>query len=256
MNKILAFTERNIKEMLRDPLSYIFCLGFPLVMLLIMTLVDRSIPAEAGMTMFRIDNLSAGIAVFGQTFVMLFTAMTVSKDRCTSFMTRMYATPMVSFDFAAGYILPMLVISMIQTVITYAASLIISLITGVHLSIGGILMSTVVLIPSALMFIGLGLLFGTLFNDKAAPGMCSIVISLSSFLGCIWFDADSTGGIMLKICKALPFYYCTRSARSSLVLDHSSDGLVIPLIIVSACTIVITALSIFIFNRKMKADLS
>lgn len=256
MNKILAFTERNIKEMLRDPLSYIFCLGFPLVMLLIMTLVDRSIPAEAGMTMFRIDNLSAGIAVFGQTFVMLFTAMTVSKDRCTSFMTRMYATPMVSFDFAAGYILPMLVISMIQTVITYAASLIISLITGVQLSIGGILMSTVVLIPSALMFIGLGLLFGTLFNDKAAPGMCSIVISLSSFLGCIWFDADSTGGIMLKICKALPFYYCTRSARSSLVLDHSSDGLVIPLIIVSACTIVITALSIFIFNRKMKADLS
>lgn len=256
MNKILAFTERNIKEMLRDPLSYIFCLGFPLVMLLIMTLVDRSIPAEAGMTMFRIDNLSAGIAVFGQTFVMLFTAMTVSKDRCTSFMTRMYATPMVSFDFAAGYILPMLVISMIQTVITYAASLIISLITGVQLSIGGILMSTVVLIPSALMFIGLGLLFGTLFNDKAAPGMCSIVISLSSFLGCIWFDADSTGGIMLKICKALPFYYCTRSARSSLVLDYSFDGLVIPLIIVSACTIVITALSIFIFNRKMKADLS
>lgn len=256
MNKILAFTERNIKEMLRDPLSYIFCLGFPLVMLLIMTLVDRSIPAEAGMTMFRIDNLSAGIAVFGQTFVMLFAAMTVSKDRCTSFMTRMYATPMVSFDFAAGYILPMLVISMIQTVITYAASLIISLITGVQLSIGGILMSTVVLIPSALMFIGLGLLFGTLFNDKAAPGMCSIVISLSSFLGCIWFDADSTGGIMLKICKALPFYYCTRSARSSLVLDYSFDGLVIPLIIVSACTIVITALSIFIFNRKMKADLS
>lgn len=256
MNKILAFTERNIKEMLRDPLSYIFCLGFPLVMLLIMTLVDRSIPAEAGMTMFRIDNLSAGIAVFGQTFVMLFTAMTVSKDRCTSFMTRMYATPMVSFDFAAGYILPMLVISMIQTVITYAASLIISLITGVQLSIGGILMSTVVLIPSALMFIGLGSLFGTLFNDKAAPGMCSIVISLSSFLGCIWFDADSTGGIMLKICKALPFYYCTRSARSSLVLDYSFDGLVIPLIIVSACTIVITALSIFIFNRKMKADLS
>lgn len=256
MNNILAFTERNIKEMLRDPLSYIFCLGFPLVMLLVMTLVDRSIPSEAGMTVFRIDNLSPGIAVFGQTFVMLFTAMNVSKDRSTSFMTRMYATPMVSSDFALGYILPMFIISIIQTVITYAASFIISLVTDVQLSIAGMLFSTVVLIPSALMFIGLGLLFGTLFNDKAAPGMCSIEISLSSFLGCIWFDADSTGGIMLKICKSLPFYYCTRSARASLALNFSYDNLVLPLFIVAACTVVITLVAILIFSRKMKSDMS
>lgn len=98
------------------------------------------------------------------------------------------------------------------------------------------------------MFIGLGLLFGTLFNDKAAPGMCSIVISLSSFLGCIWFDADSTGGIMLKICKSLPFYYCTRSARASLALNFSYDNLVLPLFIVAACTVVITLVAILIFS--------
>lgn len=98
MHKITAFAERNAKEILRDALSYIFCLGFPLVMLIIMTLVDKSIPKEAGLTVFRIENLAGGIAVFGQTFIMLFTAITVAKDRSGAFLVRMYATPMKSMD--------------------------------------------------------------------------------------------------------------------------------------------------------------
>ena len=93
MNRVLAFADRNRKEILRDPLSYIFCLAFPLAMLVVMTLVNASIPKESGMTVFRIDNLAVGIAVFGQTFVMLFTGLTVSKDRSGSFLVRMYATP-------------------------------------------------------------------------------------------------------------------------------------------------------------------
>ena len=113
MNKIKAFSERNRKEILRDPLSYIFCLAFPLVMLIIMTIVDTSIPKEA-VTVFHIDSLSAGVAVFGQTFVMLFTSLTVSKDRSGSFLVRMYASPMTSKDFTIGYILPMFIISTVQ----------------------------------------------------------------------------------------------------------------------------------------------
>ncbi|MBR2283453.1 MAG: ABC transporter permease [Ruminococcus sp.] len=256
MNRIAAFTVRNIKEMVRDPLSYIFCIGFPLVMLIIMTVVNESIPAQSGMTIFRIDNLSAGIAVFGQTFVMLFTALTISKDRSGAFLARMYATPMTPTDFTVGYILPMLIISVIQSVITYAASFIISLITGVSLSAAGILLSVIVLIPSALMFIGFGVLFGTLFNDKAAPGLCSIIISLSSILGCIWFDADSAGGIVLKICRALPFYYSTRSARAAIVPDLSAEKLLIPLMIVVVCAALLLILSAVVFRRKMRADLA
>ena len=129
MNRTLAFADRNRKEILRDPLSYIFCLAFPLVMLAVMTLVNTSIPKESGMTVFRIDNLCVGIAVFGQTFVMLFTGLTVSKDRSGSFLIRMYATPMEPADFTMGYMLPMLVIALAQNVLIYLASLLISLIT-------------------------------------------------------------------------------------------------------------------------------
>lgn len=99
MNRVLAFSGRNLKELLRDPLSYIFCLGFPLVMLVIMSIVNQSIPPEAGMTIFNIENLAGGIAMFGQSFIMLFTRLSVSKDRSGAFLTRLYASPMKSFEF-------------------------------------------------------------------------------------------------------------------------------------------------------------
>ena len=256
MNRILAFADRNRKEILRDTLSYIFCLAFPLAMLLIMTLVNSSIPKESGMTVFRIDNLAVGVAVFGQTFVMLFTGLTVSKDRSGSFLVRMYATPMESYDFTIGYMLPMLVIALVQNLLIYLASLVISLITRPAINLLGLLASMVTLIPSAVMFISIGLLFGTLFSDKAAPGLCSIIISLSSFLGCVWFDADQTGGVMLTICRILPFYYCTRSGRSAVRLDFGANTWMIPLLIVILCAAAMAVISSLAFRARMKADLS
>lgn len=254
MNRIFAFTRRNIKELLRDPLGYIFCLGFPLIMLIIMTLVDQSIPKEA-VTIFHIENLAPGVAVFGQMFVMLFTALNVSNDRSGTFLMRLYATPMTAADLTAGYIIPMLIIAIIQTVITFTAAFIISVVIGSTLSIGGILMCMLTLIPSALMFIGIGLIFGVLFNEKSAPGICSIIISLGSFFGSIWFDAENTSGVMLTICKCTPFFYCTKSARSAMALKFDGEGFALPLFIVMLCTCVIIALGCVAFSKKMKADL-
>ena len=243
MKRAWAFAERNVKEVLRDPLSYIFCIGFPLVMLVIMTLVNQSIPKEAGMTIFRIDRLSGGVAIFGQTFVMLFAALCVAGDRSGSF-------------FVFGYIIPLLLIAVIQCAFTMAASLIISLITGVELSIAGLLIAIVVSLPSAVMFIGFGLLFGTLFNEKAAPGLCSIIISLGSFLGGIWFDPEMTGGVLLKICRCLPFIYSVKSVRSAIALNFGYEEFWLPLIVVIGSAIVISALGALAFRRRMRADLS
>ncbi len=254
MNRITAFSKRNIKEILRDPLSYIFCLGFPLVMLVIMTLVNESIPPETGMVIFRIDNLSSGIAVFGLTFVMLFICLSVAKDRSGAFLVRLYATPMRSGDFILGYMLPMIVLSAAQILITFAVSLVVSLITGVELSVGGLLLAFVTLLPSAVMMAGFGLLFGSLLGEKAAPGLCSIVISLASFLGGVWFDPDGTGGVLLTICKVLPFYHSVHAARQAAAL--SFDGYAVHLLITVAYAAAVTLASVLVFKAKMKADLS
>lgn len=252
MNRITAFASRNFKEVVRDPLSYIFCLGFPLVMLVIMTLVNESIPPEANMTIFRIDNLAGGIAVFGLTFVMLFTCLTIAKDRSGAFLTRLYSSPMSAADFILGYSLPMILLCLIQMLIAFAASFVISLITGGSLNIGGLLLSAAALIPSAAMFTALGILFGCLFGEKAAPGMCSIIISLASFLGGVWFDPDSTGGILLKICRVLPFYHSVRAARAAAAFDV--DTCLPSLLITVAYAMVIVIAAVLAFSGKMRAD--
>lgn len=254
MNRVLAFSGRNLKELLRDPLSYIFCLGFPLVMLVIMSIVNQSIPPEAGMTIFDIENLSGGIAMFGQSFIMLFTCLTVSKDRSGAFLTRLYASPMRSVDFIAGYTLPVLLLAVIQSAITFAASMIAAVVLGGSVSVGGALFAIAVLIPGAVFFIAAGLLFGSLFNEKAAPGLCSIIISLASLLGCVWFDADSAGGVMLDVCKALPFYHCVKAARMATALQP--DGIGVHLLIVAGYAVGFSVLAALVFRNKMRADLA
>lgn len=254
--RALNFTKRNLIEMSRDSLSYIFCIAFPLVMLVIMTIVNESIPKEAGMTLFRIDNLSGGIAIFGQTFIMLFSALNVTKDRSGSFLVRLFASPMKSGDFAAGYILPMLIVSTVQALIAFAVSFVIGRFTGCSLNPLGLLFATFAILPSALMFTAIGFIFGTLFNEKSAPGLCSIIISLGSFLGGIWFDAEGTGGIIGKICRYTPFFYATKVARAAIKLDLGSDNFLFPLLIAAVTAAAMTVLACFVFGKRMRADLS
>ena len=42
--RMLSFANRNRKEILRDPLSLIFGIGFPLILLLLMTWLKKSLP--------------------------------------------------------------------------------------------------------------------------------------------------------------------------------------------------------------------
>lgn len=256
MNRTLIFAKRNIMEMSRDVLSYIFCVAFPIVMLVVMSVVNQSIPAEAKMTIFRIDNLLGGIIVFGHTFLMLFTALTVSQDRYGSFLMRLYASPMKSSNFTNGYILPMILIGIVQSMVSILAAIIISFIVGYELEIMGLLLVIVASVPSAVMFISIGLILGTMFNRNSAPGLCSVIISLGSFIGGIWFDAEGIGGVMGTVCKCFPFLYATKSVRSCIKMDFTMQAMGIPMIVTSVVAVVLLLLASALFRTKMRADLS
>ncbi len=251
--KATIFAGRNTKELLRDPISYIFCLGFPLVMLLVMTVINESIPAEANMVIFRIEYLSSGIAVFGLTFVMLFTCLQIAKDRSSAFLLRLYASPMTAADFIVGYTLPILAIAVCQSAITYLASVIVGAVTGYSFSVGGLLLAMAVLLPADILFIGLGLLFGTLFSEKAAPGLCSVIISLSAILGGIWMDVEHLSGGFKGLCEALPFYHIVVAARCAV---RGNTGELAPhLLIAAGYMLVISVLSVAAFAGKRQRDL-
>ncbi len=253
MKRALLFAGRELRELLRDPLSYIFCLGFPLVMLALMTTVNSMIPAGT-MTLFEIDSLTAGIAVFGLSFVMLFAALSVSKDRAGAFLTRLFSSPMKAADFIVGYTLSLLTIAVGQLAATFVCGALIGLAGGTPLPLGGSLLCCAVLLPIALFFIGCGLLFGTLMNDRAAPPCSSIIISVASVLGGVWFDvfAIPEGNPLKLICNVLPFAHATAAARA-LIMETGED--ILPHIgICVAWAVAVWLAAVLAFRARMRGD--
>ena len=74
--RMLAFSGRTAKEIVRDPLNLSFGLGFPLVLLLLLTAIQANIPVS----LFELEMLTPGITVFGLAFMTLFSALLIAKE--------------------------------------------------------------------------------------------------------------------------------------------------------------------------------
>jgi len=155
--KTLAFASRNTKEILRDPLNLAFGLGFPLVLLFLLSIMQSNIPVS----LFEIENLTPGVAVFGLSFIALFSGMLIAKDRSMSFLMRLFSSPLTGTNFILGYTLPLLPIAIAQSAVCFIAAFFL----GLKISLN-ILMVFIVLVLTSVFYIGLGLLAGSLLTDK------------------------------------------------------------------------------------------
>ncbi len=205
---MLAFANRNTKELLRDPLNLAFGLGFPLVLILLLSAIQANVPVE----LFEIRHLTPGITVFGLSFMTLFSATIISKDRSSSLLQRLYTTPLTPMDFILGYTLPIIPLAVAQSSVCYIAAVILGLEVTVN-----ILYAIVFIIPVSCLYIALGLLFGSILNDKQVGGVCgALLTNLSAWLSGTWFDLELVGGVFRKIAYMLPFVHAVEMERAIL----------------------------------------
>lgn len=243
--RMVLFAKRNIKEILRAPVNLFFSLGFPLVLLVLLSIINSAIPPEAKNTMFQIQNLAPGLAMFGSVFMALFAGMLLSKDRTSSFLMRLFTSPMTAADFILGYTLPMLVMTIVQAAITLLAAGAFGL--DIHINILFAISMTAV---TSLFFVGTGLLFGSLLNEKAVGGVCgALLTNIAGWLSGVFIPIDLIGGAFKTITHMLPFYHSTEAIRIS--LGGNFSRMLPHLIVVIGYTIVIFTLAIITFNRKM-----
>lgn len=244
MNARNAFSGRNTKEMLRDPLNLAFGLGFPVVLLLLLTAIQSNIPVD----LFQLDYLTPGIAIFGLSFISLFSATLISKDRTTSFLMRLFASPLRASDYILGYTLPLLPMALAQTLACYAVAGLL----GMQLTLN-VLLACVVALPAALLFIGIGLLCGSVFNDKQVGGICgALLTNLSAWLSGTWFDLNLVGGAFKKIAYLLPFAHAVDAGRAAVAGDYAN---ILPhLWWVIGYAVVILVAAVLVFRKKMKQD--
>ena len=243
MKRALVFSNRNFKEMRRDVISWVFCIGLPLVLLVVCKFIFSAIPDTPAN--FLLQNFSGGILIFSFSFVMLFCGTLVAKDRASSFLKRLYVSPMKAKDFILGYVVATLPIVLAQAVAVYALSFAFGLDFSWNILLG-ILLS----LPSAFMYISLGLLFGCLFNDKAVSGMSSLVLNVAALLSGMWFDLSMIGAGFSNAMHFLPF------ANAVDVINFATAGLWgkvwLPLAITCIWAVVLFTLAVMTFSKKSK----
>lgn len=240
--RMLTFAGRTSKEILRDPLTMAFGLGFPLVLLLLLSAIQANVPVP----LFEIQHLTPGITVFGLSFMTLFSASLIAKDRGSSLLQRLYTTPLTAADFILGYTLPIIPVALAQCVICYAAAVLLGLEITVSL-----LLSVLFIIPVALLFIALGLLFGSILTDKQVGGICgALLTNLSAWLSGIWFDLELVGGAFQRIANLLPFVHAVEMERHVLAGDLSAALPHLPWVLGYGIAAMVAA--VLLFLRQMK----
>ena len=240
--RMMTFASRNTKELLRDPLNLFFGLGFPLVLILLLSAIQANIPVA----LFEIQHLAPGITIFGLSFMTLFSATIIAKDRGSSLLQRLYTTPLTATDFILGYTLPVIPIAMAQCVVCYLAAIVLGLSVTAN-----ILYAILMILPVSLLYIGLGLLCGSIFNDKQVGGICgALLTNLSAWLSGVWFDLDLVGGTFRKIAYALPFVHAVDIERA--VLQGDFAGIFPHLWWVLGYAAALLVLAVLMFLRQMK----
>jgi len=240
--RMLTFAGRNTKEILRDPLNLAFGLGFPLVLIFLLSAIQANIPVK----LFEIQQLTPGITVFGLSFMTLFSATIIAKDRGSSLLQRLYTTPLTPPDFILGYTMPIIPIAVAQCAVCYIAAIIL----GLEIT-AGILYAILFIIPVSVFYIALGLLCGSVFTDKQVGGICgALLTNLSAWLSGVWFDLDLVGGAFQKIAYALPFVHAVEMERA--VLAGNFTGIFPHLWWVLGYAAAALVLAVLLFLRQMK----
>lgn len=240
--KMLTFANRNTKEIIRDPINLFFGLGFPLVLILLLSAIQASIPVS----LFEIGHLTPGISVFGLSFMTLFSATIISKDRSSALLQRLYTTPMTPIDFILGYALPIIPIALMQSAICY----VVAIILGLEITVG-ILWAIISIIPVSILFIAFGLLFGSILTDKQVGGICgALLTNLSAWLSGTWFDLELVGGTFKKVAYSLPFVHAVEMERA--ILDGRYSEIFPHLWWVLGYAVILLIAAVLLFLRQMK----
>ena len=238
----MTFAKRCFKEILRDPINLGFGLGFPLVLLLLLSALQANVPVH----LFEINALTPGITVFGLSFMTLFSATLIAKDRESALLQRLYTTPLTGTDFIIGYMLPLLPIAVGQSLICYLFAIPLGLTVSIN-----ILYAIIGIIPMAVFNISLGLLCGSVLGVKQVGGICgALLTNLSAWLSGVWFDLELVGGFFEKAANALPFLHAAELEKALFQGNFEAAASHLPPILFYS--VLITAAAVFAFLGQMK----
>lgn len=240
--KLTYFSSRTFKEIIREPINLFFGLIFPTILILLLEKIGKNAPVSA----FKAEELIPGMTVFGLSFMTLFASLLISKDRESSFLQRLYTTPLRAIDFILGYALPFVPMAVIQSLVCY----LLGIFLGIDANIN-IIFALLAVVPISLYFIFLGLICGSIFNSRQVGGICgALLTNLTAWFSGIWFDINLVGKGFSKIANLLPYTHAVELER--LIYNGNFTNISQHIFWIIFYIIISALLAIIVFIRQMK----
>lgn len=239
-----VFAGRNFKEIIREPLSIIMGIAFPVFLIIALSLMNQNIEGMADI--FQIQNFAPSMAIFGLAFWGMFVGTLMSTDRDSSFLARLLASPMRGIDYILGYSLPVIPLTVLQAVCCFAVASIFGLKWNTE-----IFVAVLVMIPVAVLFISFGLFMGSvLASNNAVNGFGTILVNCAVFLGGAVLPLKVIGGTFEKICNLLPFVHAVNAVQHAVKGNYSEIPVQLAWVLGYALLLIIP--SVIIFKKRMK----
>ena len=231
--KFSIFAGRNFKEITRDPTSILMGIGFPVLLIVALSLMKKSIGGMADI--FEVQNFAPSMTIFGLAFLGMFVGTLMSTDRDSSFLSRLFASPLKSIDYILGYSIPVIPLAVLQAICCFAVAMIFGL----------------ELLPVAVLFIAFGLFMGSMFtSNNSVNGFGTILVNAAVFLSGAVLPLDSIGGTFQKVCNLLPFSHAVDAVRCA--ISGSYSDILLHLVWILGYAIVLVIPAVIVFKRKMK----
>jgi ABC-2 type transport system permease protein len=232
--------KRNLKEVLRDPLSLGIAIALPLLLLVTLQALGGEETPYMSPTL-----LTPGIILFGFVMVMFSSAMILSKDRETALLARLLTAPLRSNEFVTGYSAPYLLVAVMQWVVLMVVGVVFGL------TIAGP-MAAVVLVFAlmAIFYVALGMILGATLTVAQTSGAYAVVLLLTIFGGA-WFDLEQIGGVFLTVGDLLPFKHALDASRAVMADGAGFADIAGDLFWVGGYAIGAVLLAVAAFRRRM-----
>ena len=225
MNPSVALAKRNVLCYIRDRQSVLFSLMGVLIVVLLYLLFLRNMLIESYPDLPGMDNLvdvwvMSGILGIVPVTTCAGALQTMVEDRTGGRDRDLLVTPMGARSIALGYVLSTFVVGLLMGAITLSICLVYLVVTGCPLSIEGVLVTVVLLVPSTLSAsIVMFAIVSFIKSTGAFSGLFTVVSVMVGFLAGIYMPMGTMPTAMQVVGTLVPASHMAALFRDNLAQD-------------------------------------
>ena len=240
IDRVLAITERIIRQILRDRRSIGLLIVGPLI---VMSLVGFSLIEQRA----ALDRIAPGLlAVFVLFFTFILTGVGFLRERAQGTLERLQTTLVGSFDIMLGYMLGFLIFAVVQTVIIFLFTIYALRVEYV----GSLWEIAAILFLLVTVAVSLGIFISSFANNEfQVVQFIPIILAPQIFLSGVIIPVEQMPVLFEWLSVALPLTYAVDALREIMLRGTALSDLWVDLVVLVGYSAVLLAAAVATLRR-------